>query len=149
MVSECLVPLTTLYIGQVDHILIHVLSLWERQMEYIPLREGEIIRITSYNVCYTKLLRSVNKRIEDFTVGKDREMDFFLAPFDIVGTMAHITMLQKVGLLEEEELQTLLVELKKLYKEAQSGNFKIEDGVITSYSIHYTKLYEMGNNPVF
>ncbi len=72
---------------------------------------------------------SVNKRIEDFTVGKDREMDFFLAPFDIVGTMAHITMLQKVGLLEEEELQTLLVELKKLYKEAQSGNFKIEDGV--------------------
>ncbi len=71
----------------------------------------------------------VNKAIEDFTVGKDRELDLYLAPFDILGSMAHITMLESVGLLEKNELPVLLSKLKELYKVAQEGNFIIEDGV--------------------
>ncbi len=71
----------------------------------------------------------VNKKVESFTVGKDREMDLYLAPFDVLGTMAHITMLESVGLLHKEELQQLLSELKNIYSDTVSGNFKIEDGV--------------------
>ncbi len=72
---------------------------------------------------------SVNKKIEAFTVGRDREMDLYLAPFDVMGTMAHITMLEKVGLLETDELQLLLQTLKQLYKQAQAGDFVIEEGI--------------------
>lgn len=71
----------------------------------------------------------VNNKVESFTVGKDREMDLYLAPFDVLGTMAHITMLESVGLLQKEELQRLLTELKNIYSDTLSGNFKIEDGV--------------------
>ncbi len=71
----------------------------------------------------------VNKAIEDFTVGKDRELDLFLAQYDILGSMAHITMLESVGLLGSGELTVLLAKLKELYKEAVSGNFVIEEGV--------------------
>lgn len=71
----------------------------------------------------------VNEKIERFTVGKDRELDLFLAPYDILGTMAHITMLQSVGLMEKEELDALLAELKNIYKEACKGNFVIDEGV--------------------
>ena len=71
----------------------------------------------------------VDKKIEAFTVGKDREMDLYLAPFDILGTMAHITMLESVGLLPKEDLKPLLAELKLLYNEAIAGNFVIEEGV--------------------
>lgn len=70
-----------------------------------------------------------NKLVEQFTVGRDREMDAFLAPFDVMGTMAHITMLQSIGLLEKSELDTLLAELKKIYAVAEAGNLKIEDDV--------------------
>ena len=72
---------------------------------------------------------SVNKKIEEFTVGRDREMDLYLAPFDVMGTMAHITMLEKVGLLEKDELQQLLLTLKQLYARAQAGDFEIEAGI--------------------
>ncbi|MCU4174746.1 argininosuccinate lyase [Carboxylicivirga sp. N1Y90] len=72
---------------------------------------------------------SVNKKIEEFTVGRDRELDVYLAPFDIMGTMAHITMLENVGLLNKADLDALLKELKDLYKKAQAGDFTIEDGV--------------------
>lgn len=68
-------------------------------------------------------------RIDRFTVGKDREMDLPLAPYDILGTMAHVTMLQSVGLLSEDELKVLLPELKALYKEAAGGHFEIEGDV--------------------
>lgn len=68
-------------------------------------------------------------RIDRFTVGKDREMDLPLAPYDILGTMAHVTMLQSVGLLSEDELKVLLPELKALYKEAADGHFEIEGDV--------------------
>lgn len=68
-------------------------------------------------------------RIDRFTVGKDRELDLLLAPYDIMGTMAHITMLQKVGLLPEEDLHKLLPELKDLYNEAKEGKLAIEPDV--------------------
>ena len=55
----------------------------------------------------------VNEKIEKFTVGNDREMDIFLAKYDVLGSMAHIQMLQSVGLLEKEEMNLLLTELKK------------------------------------
>lgn len=70
-----------------------------------------------------------NKLVEQFTVGLDREMDIYLAPFDVMGTMAHITMLESIGLLEKAELETLLVELKKIYAKAVAGELKIEDDV--------------------
>jgi argininosuccinate lyase len=68
-------------------------------------------------------------RIDRFTVGRDREMDLYLAPYDILGTMAHITMLQSVGLLEKAELDLLLPELRELYHAAAKGDFEIEENV--------------------
>ena len=64
-------------------------------------------------------------RIDAFTVGRDRELDLMLAPFDIEGTMAHITMLSEVGLLQADELSQLLPELEKLRQEALEGRFTI------------------------
>lgn len=72
---------------------------------------------------------SVDEKIEKFTVGKDRELDIYLAQHDILGTMAHITMLQSVGLLQEDELKHLLEELKFLYLIAEKGEFTIDEGV--------------------
>ena len=71
----------------------------------------------------------VNKAIEDFTVGKDRELDLYLAPFDIIGSIAHVTMLESIGLIEEGELKVLLRELKSIYEKALSGDFIIAEGV--------------------
>lgn len=67
--------------------------------------------------------------IEAFTVGKDRELDLLLAPYDIKGTMAHVTMLAAVGLLTEEERDLLLPELRKLHGKAVEGSFVIEEGI--------------------
>jgi len=71
----------------------------------------------------------LNQEIERFTVGKDREMDLFLAKADVLGSMAHITMLQSVGLVEEIELNALLDELRLIYQEIIDGHFNIENGV--------------------
>ncbi|MDR2860080.1 MAG: argininosuccinate lyase [Mediterranea sp.] len=71
----------------------------------------------------------VNKEIERFTVGRDREMDIYLAKYDVMGSMAHITMLESIGLLAKEELQLLLAELRKIYITAERGEFVIEEGV--------------------
>ena len=71
----------------------------------------------------------VDHDVEAYTVGLDREMDLYLAPFDVLGSMAHITMLQSIGLLEEKELKVLFKELRKIYKVAVSGEFEIEEGV--------------------
>ena len=71
----------------------------------------------------------IDGRIEAFTIGKDRELDLQLAPFDILGTIAHITMLAQVGLLPREDLDRLLPELKTLYRDAAEGRFEIEDGI--------------------
>ena len=72
---------------------------------------------------------NVNERIDSFTVGKDRELDLMLAPYDIEGTMAHITMLESVGLLGREELETLLVELEALHAKALDGTFTISPDI--------------------
>ena len=71
----------------------------------------------------------VNSEIERFTVGRDREMDLFLARYDVLGSMAHITMLESIGLLTADELAVLLRELKDIYKLCERGEFVIEDGV--------------------
>lgn len=71
----------------------------------------------------------VDKEVETFTVGKDREMDLYLAKYDVLGSMAHITMLESIGLLTKEELAALLAELKNIYAVADSGEFVIEEGV--------------------
>ena len=71
----------------------------------------------------------INKEIERFTVGRDREMDMYLAKYDVLGSMAHITMLESIGLLEKDELTQLLAELKNIYQACERGEFVIEDDV--------------------
>ena len=71
----------------------------------------------------------VNKEIDRFTVGKDREMDLYLAEYDVLGSMAHITMLESIGLLTADELRQLLAELKEIYAVCKRGDFVIEDGI--------------------
>ena len=71
----------------------------------------------------------MTQEIEKFTIGRDREMDLYLAKYDVLGSMAHITMLQSIDLLTEEELKVLLAELKKIYHQADMGEFEIEEGV--------------------
>lgn len=72
---------------------------------------------------------SINEEVERFTVGRDPEMDLLLAPYDVLGSMAHITMLESIGLLAADELERLLAELRSIYILARSGWFQIEDGV--------------------
>ncbi|MCF0187700.1 MAG: argininosuccinate lyase, partial [Bacteroidaceae bacterium] len=67
--------------------------------------------------------------IEKFTVGRDRELDLYLAPYDVLGSMAHTTMLQSIGLLEADELEVILRELKEIYAVAEKGEFVIEEGI--------------------
>ena len=62
---------------------------------------------------------NVDKAIENFTIGNDSELDLHLAPFDILGNIAHITMLTEVGLLSKSELPTLKKELATIYKSIQ------------------------------
>ena len=72
---------------------------------------------------------NVDKAIENFTIGNDSELDLHLAPFDILGNIAHITMLTEVGLLSKSELPTLKKELATIYKSIQEGSFEIEKGM--------------------
>ena len=71
----------------------------------------------------------VNAEIDRFTVGRDREMDLYLAPYDVLGSMAHITMLESIGLIGKDELPVLLKELRNIYALCQKGEFVIEDGI--------------------
>jgi argininosuccinate lyase len=68
-----------------------------------------------------------NQRVEDFTVGNDRELDLRLAKQDILGSMAHIKMLVKIGLLEAEEEKALRTELQNILAEVEQGNFRLDD----------------------
>ena len=70
-----------------------------------------------------------DKAIEEYTVGNDRVLDLRLAQYDIEGSMAHITMLERIGLLEKSELEQLLAALAELLEEAKQGHFVIEEGV--------------------
>ncbi len=68
----------------------------------------------------------INAEIERYTVGRDRELDMLLAPHDVMGSMAHITMLESIGLIGSDELPVLLAELRKIYAQTQDGTFQIE-----------------------
>lgn len=71
----------------------------------------------------------INKEIEKYTVGRDRELDLYLAQDDVLGSMAHITMLESIGLLEKDELTALLAQLKEIHGQILQGNFEIEEGI--------------------
>lgn len=71
----------------------------------------------------------VNKRVEAFTIGNDQELDLLLAPYDILGSLAHIEMLESIGLLTGEELKVLSAELKQLYQLAKAGELIIDPGM--------------------
>lgn len=71
----------------------------------------------------------IQDKIERFTVGRDREMDLYLAEADVLGSMAHITMLQSIGLLQADELQQLLAELRNIHAQIKKGEFVIEEGI--------------------
>ncbi len=70
-----------------------------------------------------------NEMIESYTVGRDRELDMRLARYDVEGSIAHIMMLESIGLLTSEELITLAGGLKAIHAEILSGDFQIEEGV--------------------
>ena len=72
---------------------------------------------------------AINSEIERFTVGRDHEMDLFLAPYDVLGSMAHITMLESIGLIGKDELPELLRELRAIYDQTQRAEFVIEEGI--------------------
>lgn len=71
----------------------------------------------------------VTEEIDRFTVGHDRELDLYLAKYDVLGSMVHVTMLHSIGLIADEELPVLLRELRAIYQVAESGDFVIEDGI--------------------
>lgn len=71
----------------------------------------------------------LNHDVETYTIGRDREMDMYLAGYDVLGSLAHITMLQSIGLLTADELTTLTAELRKIHQEIADGKFIIEDGI--------------------
>jgi argininosuccinate lyase len=72
---------------------------------------------------------TVDKDIERFTVGRDPEMDLYLAKYDVLGSMAHVIMLESIGLIDTEELPVLLKELKSIHKIIEAGQFEIEPGI--------------------
>ena len=67
--------------------------------------------------------------VEEFTVGRDRELDLFLSEADVLGNMAHMKMLNSIGLLSDDDAKALEAGLKKIYADVQSGKFEIEEGV--------------------
>jgi len=69
------------------------------------------------------------KEVEKFTVGNDRDLDIYLAPFDVLGSLAHTTMLETIGLLSKQELDSLQKELKNIYKETLNAAFNLDEGV--------------------
>ena len=89
----------------------------------------------------------VNEVIEAFTIGRDREMDIYLAESDVLGTIAHIIMLESIGLLSADELNTLRKELSKIYQTIQKGNFTIEAGIEDVHSqVEYLLTQNLGES---
>ena len=93
--------------------------------------------------------KKTNEIIDKFTVGKDRELDINLAPFDLFGSMAHAIMLTSIDLLEKQELKSILQECKIIYNEdIKQGKFKIIEGIEDVHSqIEYiltTKIGDIG-----
>lgn len=73
--------------------------------------------------------QKTDKTIEDFTIGKDKDFDLYLAEYDVLGTLAHIKMLESIGILKKDELTKLEKELLKVYRQIQDDDFIIEEGV--------------------
>jgi argininosuccinate lyase len=71
----------------------------------------------------------VHSAVENFTVGNDKDFDLMLAPFDVLGNIAHAKMLASVGLLTKEDAEALVIELKKIYQDVEQGKFSIQDGM--------------------
>ena len=72
---------------------------------------------------------NVNKAIEKFTIGRDRELDLYLASYDVLGSIAHTIMLESVNLLTADELTQVHKGLVAIYNDIEAGNFEIEDGI--------------------
>ncbi|MCL1822040.1 MAG: argininosuccinate lyase [Prolixibacteraceae bacterium] len=89
---------------------------------------------------------SVDAAVEKFTVGKDRELDLLLAPFDIIGTIAHVMMLESIGIITKEELPQILENLRELYKLSQTSDFAIEENIedIHSY-VEFMLIQKLGD----
>ena len=71
----------------------------------------------------------VQPQIDAFTVGKDREMDLLLAKYDVLGSLAHIQMLESIQLISKNELEVLSASLKNIYQDIEKGHFKMDDDV--------------------
>ena len=87
---------------------------------------------------------SVDSEIERYTIGKDAEMDMYLAPFDVIGSMAHATMLETIGLLSVADRDAILCGLKKIYAQIQKGEFSIGKGVEDIHSEVEMRLGDVG-----
>lgn len=89
---------------------------------------------------------SIDKKIEKFTVGNDRELDMFLVEYDLVASMAHAKMLGEIGILDKDELETILKELDNLKKQHENGQFKIEEDFEDVHSkIEYELTKKLGD----
>ena len=73
--------------------------------------------------------KTSSKEVERFTIGRDQQMDMYMARFDVLGSLAHIRMLESIGLLKTSELGVLSTELKNIYDKITAGEFVLEDSV--------------------
>ena len=92
---------------------------------------------------------STDAFVEEFTVGRDRELDLYLAEADVLGNMAHMKMLNSIGLISDEDRDALTEGLKKIYKQVLVGDFTIEEGVdyvTTTFGTSYFAI-ERGRTP--
>lgn len=90
--------------------------------------------------------QTTDAKIEQFTIGNDPMYDLKLAKYDVLGSMAHITMLEKAGILTRPELDILLKELKKIHQQILDGNFVIEDGIEDVHSqIEFLLTQQLGD----
>lgn len=88
---------------------------------------------------------TVNTDVDRYTVGLDRDMDMYLAPYDVLGSIAHITMLESIGLLTKDELDTLTASLRKIHDNIENGDFSIEDDIEDIHSqIEFLLTRELG-----
>ena len=88
----------------------------------------------------------IDSLIENFTVGRDRELDLQLARYDVEGTITHITMLESIGLLTSEELPVLIEELGHIADDIEAGRFQIEDGIEDVHSeVEHLLTQRLGN----
>ena len=89
----------------------------------------QIVQLKKHQLKLWQKDKTSLKEVEKFTVGNDRELDIYLAPFDVLGSLAHTKMLESVGLLSKDELVALEVALKEIYHQISKGNFTLDEGV--------------------